>query len=202
MNRLGPNASEAERQPDLFGAMAPPGFRYAPDLIGETEADALVERLDRLPLQPFEFQGRLANRQVASFGLRYDYGRRSLLEAPPIPDWLAGLRDRAAAFAGLAPEAFVHALVNAYPPGAGIGWHVDKHHFGVVVGVSLLAPCMLRFRRRRSALWERRSVVVEPRSAYLLAGEARAEWQHSISPMDQRRYSITFRSLAKEAQTR
>ena len=195
-------SAEAERQPDQFGPTAPPGFRYAPELISEAEADALVEQLDRMALQPFEFQGRLANRQVASFGFRYDYGRRSLLEAPPIPDWLAGLRDRAAAFAGLAPEAFVHALVNAYPPGAGIGWHVDKHHFGVVVGVSLLAPCMLRFRRRRSALWERRSVVVEPRSAYLLAGEARAEWQHSISPMDQRRYSITFRSLAKEAQAR
>ena len=200
-------SAEAERQPDLFGPTAPPGFRYAPDLISETEADALVEQLDRMALQPFEFQGRLANRQVASFGFRYDYGRRSLLEAPPIPDWLAGLRDRAAAFAGLSAEAFAHALVNAYPPGAGIEPGDDDvvlnyHHFSVVVGVSLLAPCMLRFRRRRGASWERRSVVVEPRSAYLLAGEARAGWQHSISPMDRRRYSITFRSMAKEAQSR
>jgi len=46
-----------------------------------------------------------------------------------------------------------------------------------------------------------------PRSAYHLTGEVRHQWEHSIAEMDQRRWSITFRSLsnkgrAVEAQTR
>jgi len=39
-------------------------------------------------------------------------------------------------------------LVTEYGSGAGIGWHRDKAVFGEVVGISLLAPCVLRFRRK------------------------------------------------------
>jgi alkylated DNA repair dioxygenase AlkB len=98
--------------------------------------------------------------------------------------------------AGLAPEALVHALVNEYPPGAPIGWHRDKAAFGQVVGVSLLSPCTLRFRRPDGSGWERRSLTLEPRSAYWLAGEARLAWEHSIPPVEALRYSVTFRTLA------
>jgi alkylated DNA repair dioxygenase AlkB len=90
----------------------------------------------------------------------------------------------------------VHALVNEYPPGAPIGWHRDKAAFGQVVGFSLLSPCVLRFRRPNVSGWERRSLNLEPRSAYWLAGEARADWEHSIPPVEALRYSITFRTLA------
>jgi alkylated DNA repair dioxygenase AlkB len=38
-------------------------------------------------------------------------------------------------------------------------------------------------------------MIVEPRSAYLLRGAARTEWEHSIPAVDTLRYSITFRSL-------
>jgi len=41
------------------------------------------------------------------------------------------------------------------------------------------------------------SLEVEPRSAYLLSGEARHEWEHSIAPGDSLRFSITFRSLSE-----
>jgi alkylated DNA repair dioxygenase AlkB len=37
--------------------------------------------------------------------------------------------------------------------------------------------------------------VAEPRSAYLLRGPARDQWEHSIPPVDSLRYSITFRSF-------
>ena len=42
------------------------------------------------------------------------------------------------------------------------------------------------------------SLIVEPRSAYLLRGPSRTEWEHSIPAVDALRYSITFRSLAGE----
>jgi len=67
--------------------------------------------------------------------------------------------------------------------------------FGNVVGMSLLSACTFRFRRKAGAAWERRSLVLEPRSAYVLQGEARTEWEHSIPPVPSLRYAITFRSL-------
>jgi hypothetical protein len=54
--------------------------------------------------------------------------------------------------------------------GSGIGSHRDKTQFDGVVGVSLLAPCVLRFRRKAAETWDRVSLVVELCSAYLLSG--------------------------------
>ena len=60
---------------------------------------------------------------------------------------------------------------------------------------SLLAPCVFRLRRKVGQRWERASIELAPRSAYLLRGAARKDWQHSIPPVDNLRYSVTFRSL-------
>jgi alkylated DNA repair dioxygenase AlkB len=112
---------------------------------------------------------------------------------------LLSILDRAASLAGLEPAEFTEALLTEYPPGAQIGWHRDAPPFGPdVIGVSLGAPCRMRFRRgqeRGRAATERVSVVLEPRSVYVLSGPARAEWQHSIPPVEATRYSITFRSV-------
>ena len=89
--------------------------------------------------------------------------------------------------------------INQYQPGAGIGWHRDKAEFDEVPAVSLLAPCNLRFRRESGETWERASLTVEPRSAYLLSGPARSVWQHSIPALDRLRYSITLRTLVANA---
>jgi alkylated DNA repair dioxygenase AlkB len=185
-------------QADLFAAAppAPEGFRYQRELISAAEEEALTAELAGLPFAPFDFHGHLANREVAGFGLRYDYGRREVLAAPPIPAFLLPLRDKVGAFAGAPGEDFVQLLINRYRPGAGIGWHRDKPQFEAVVGVSLGSPCLFRFRRKAGAGWDRLSLTVEPRSAYLLGGPARHEWEHSIPPQDEPRYSITFRTLA------
>lgn len=39
------------------------------------------------------------------------------------------------------------------------------------------------------------NLTAEPRSAYLLSGAARAEWEHSILGVDALRYSTIFRNL-------
>jgi alkylated DNA repair dioxygenase AlkB len=186
-------------QGDLFGAagtVGPPGLRYWPDAITPEAEAALAAELAALPFQPFDFHGHQGNRRVVSFGLRYDYGRQAVEPAPGLPGFLLPLRARIAALADLPADAFAQALINEYAPGAGIGWHRDRPQFGVVAGVSLLAPCVLRFRRQVGEKWQRISVALAPRSAYLLTGPARHEWQHSITPMDALRYSITFRTLA------
>ncbi len=67
--------------------------------------------------------------------------------------------------------------------------------FEDVVAVSFLSPCTLRFRRRQAQGWERAARKVGARSAYLLRGPARREWEHSVPPVDRLRYSVTFRNF-------
>ena len=174
------------------------GFRYQPDLLDHSEEAALIPRLSTLPCRDFEFHGYTGKRRVVSFGWKYDFSHAELRQADEIPDFLLPLRARAASFANLDAAAFPHALVTQYGPGAGIGWHRDKAVFGEVVGISLLASCVLRFRRKDGRKWERVNVLTEPRSAYHLAGPARSDWQHSILRVDELRYSITFRTMRPE----
>jgi len=181
--------------PEAAPAM-PGGFRYQPALISPQEERELIEHLSRLPLKPFEFHGYQGNRNVKAFGYRYDYSRRRAEPAEDIPDFLVPLRRRIAQFAGRPPDDFVQILATEYPAGAGIGWHRDKSQFEEVVGVSLLSPANFRLRKKSGAGWQRRSQRIEPRSAYLLSGTARHDWEHSIPPQASLRYSITFRTLA------
>ena len=191
-------------QIDLFGAAdpaptsvpaLPAGFTYRPDLISAEDETLLLERIGELPFREFEFHGHTGKRRVVSFGWHYDFAARQLRTADDMPEFLRALRTPAAAFAGLKPEDLQHVLVTEYSAGAGIGWHRDKAVFNEVVGISLLAPCTFRLRRKLGDRWERVNVVAEPRSAYLLSGPARTEWEHSIPPVDALRYSITFRNL-------
>ena len=87
-------------------------------------------------------------------------------------------------------------LLARYDPGAGIGWHRDRDVFEEVVGFSLRTSATLRFRQRIASGFRRANLEVAPRSAYLLSGEARHNWEHSIAPGDALRFSITFRALS------
>ncbi|MBV9826163.1 MAG: alpha-ketoglutarate-dependent dioxygenase AlkB [Alphaproteobacteria bacterium] len=177
---------------------AAPGFSYRADFISPAEERELVAAFGAIDFEPFEFHGYLGKRRVVSFGLHYDFGNRQVRERPPIPDFLQWLRDRAAAFAGIAPALLRHALVIEYEPGAGIGWHRDRPVFGDVIGVSFLSPCRFRLRRRQGTGWQRQAVMLAPRSAYILRGAVRHEWEHSIPPPETLRYSVTFRAPAAE----
>lgn len=188
------------------------GFRYQPELISVAEEAALLARVRELPFKNFEFHGFKGKRRTVSFGWQYEFsGRGALRKADDIPQFLLPLQKRAASFAGMEPEALQHVLVIEYDSGAGIGWHRDRPVFGDVIGVSLLAPCVLRFRRKTGvasvrvksedgtrktrSTWERLNVCTEPRSAYFLTGPARSEWEHSILSVDELRYSVTFRNV-------
>jgi alkylated DNA repair dioxygenase AlkB len=182
---------------DLFGSEPgmPEGFRYRPEVLTHEDERQLAERLATLPFREFEFQGFLGKRRVVSYGWRYVFDGSGLQEAEPIPDFLLPIRERAAGFGGIAPDALEHVLLTEYSPGAAIGWHRDRPDFGDVVGLSLLSPARLRFRRKTGANAERAAIEAEPRSAYLLTGPARLEWEHSIPAVESLRYSITFRTL-------
>jgi len=191
----------AATQADLFDSERelPPGMRYRSDALSAQEERALLDSLPALPFKDFEFHGFIGKRRTVSFGWRYDFNGGGFQKIEPMPAFLLPARERAARFAGLAPSALEHALVTEYAPGAGIGWHKDRSVFGDVIGISLLAPCTFRLRRKSGTRWERRSFSAEPRSMYLLRGPSRTDWEHSIPPLGTLRYSITFRALATEA---
>jgi alkylated DNA repair dioxygenase AlkB len=185
------------RQPSLFDRSPawPEGFAYRADVISPAEEGRLSAWLATLPFEAFRFRGFEGRRRVVSFGWRYDFNRARLLRADDPPAELRPLQARAAALAGRPPDEMAQVLINEYRPGAPIGWHRDRPVFAEVVGISLGAPCPLRLRRRAGPSFERITVTLEPRSAYLLSGAARGDWEHSIPPAAAHRYSITFRSF-------
>jgi len=95
--------------------------------------------------------------------------------------------------------------VTEYTAGAPIGWHRDAPMFGDIVGVSLGTSCRMKFRpyvspkdlggADRPARKTTHQLELLPRSAYLMRGVVRREYEHSIPPVDDLRYSITFRTL-------
>jgi alkylated DNA repair dioxygenase AlkB len=180
----------------------PAGFRYAPDLLDAAEEARLVAALGGLPFKEFEFHGFLGKRRVVSFGFRYDFNRGGLQVSEPMPAFLLPVRERAAAFAGLAPARLQQALITEYCQGTSIGWHRDRPNYDDVIGVSLLSPCTFRIRRKRDAAWERASMRLDRRSIYLMRGASRWEWEHSILAVAELRYSVTFRSLRESATNR
>jgi len=173
----------------------PQGFAYQPDLVDEAEERDLVSRFADLDFKPYEHLGYLGNRRIAGFGWRQDDSGRMVETGEPLPDFLSPLLAKVAAFTGLAQRSFRHALVTEYAPGAGIGWHRDRPPTIAVAGVSLLSPCSFRLRRKAGKGWDRASITAAPRSAYLMSGPARSDWQHSIPPVEALRYSVTFRTV-------
>ena len=183
-------------QTDLFAEPLLHGLEYREDFITPDQEAALIDELQAMDLAPFRFHGWTGNRKTQSYGWRYDFDDASFQPSEPIPQGLEPVRDKAAAVAGVKPDDIAHALIARYDPGAGIGWHKDRSVFDRVVGVSLGSPATLRFRQRQASGFRRFSLPVEPRSAYLLSGEARHDWEHRIVPGDELRFSITFRTLS------
>jgi alkylated DNA repair dioxygenase AlkB len=191
----------------LFGRATPTGFQYRDDFLSAEEETALLAEIARVEFADFEMRGVVARRRVAFFGGSYDEGATS---SPPIPEFLRPLISRVAPWAGVEPDAFAMALINEYPAGAPIGWHRDAPQYDIVAGLSLLSSCRMRFRPYVSpgsgaaaaahapAVGRRKTtheIVLRPRSAYLMAGESRQKYEHSIPPVAAPRYSITFRTL-------
>jgi alkylated DNA repair dioxygenase AlkB len=179
-----------------------PGFSQAAQFITEEEETRLIAQIGEIDLAPFRFQGWLGKRLTATFGWRYDFDDASFGPAEPMPGWLLPLRDRAAAFARLDPEELAQASINRYDAGAGIGWHRDRAVFDRVVGLSLGAQTVLRFRQRIPGGFRRATAPLAPRSAYLMTGEVRHDWEHSVPEQAATRWSIMFRNLSEKGRRR
>jgi alkylated DNA repair protein (DNA oxidative demethylase) len=182
----------------LQARVVPEGLTYRDDFLSADEERTVLRAIEGLEFDEFVMRGQAARRTVRSFGWRYRFHERVLLPGDPLPRSLAFVRERAEQLAGVASGAFEQALVTRYPPGATIGWHRDAPPFGpTIAGVSLAAPCRMRFQRVLDEVRYVHEQVLRPRSAYVLAGTARSAWEHSIPATEHLRYSITFRTIKR-----
>jgi len=187
------------KQGELFGIPhdLPTGMVYEPDFITRDEEAALLSEIGTLPLREAKYKEYTAKRRIVSYGGTYDFSSNELIPAGPIPPFLDALREHIAEWIEVPASRFTHALIAEYSTGTQLGWHRDVPEFDIIVGVSLGAACRMRLRRyppKKSRNVETLSLNLEPRSAYMMRGEARWGWQHSIPPTKATRYSITFRT--------
>jgi alkylated DNA repair dioxygenase AlkB len=172
----------------------PEGLLYRPDFLTTNEEAELLRTFHGLPFAHFDFHGYTARRRVLEFGLEYDFTTRKATPTQNFPEFLLPARERAAQFAGLDVSTLVEGMVTEYSPGAPIGWHRDAPQFGTIIGISLAGESRMRFKPYK-AEGKPVSLLLEPRSIYVMRGPARWRFQHSIPPVKELRYSITFRTL-------
>ena len=99
----------------------PTGFRYIPSLLSEDQEQELLERVEGLQFDEVHMHGQVARRAVRHFGVQYAFESAAITPGPPIPDWLADVRDRAAQLLDVPQAALAEVLVTYYPPGAPSG---------------------------------------------------------------------------------
>lgn len=194
---------KSDEDPTPFDAsvQVPGGFLYRKNFISAAEEQELIERIQKVQLEPFKYYQFTGKRRTASFGWQYEFGASEITAAPEMPPFLLPLRVRAGKVFNIDPNSLVQTSIIEYSTGSPIGWHRDIPQFGIVVGISLGAACRMKFRkysRVRSKKVDRNEVLsieLQPRSIYLMSGAAREIWQHSIPPVKQLRYAIMMRTL-------
>ncbi len=176
----------------------PAGLVYQADFITEAEHQALLSWIRGLELRQVVMHDQASRRLTAHFGIGYNFATRQLRgEGRPIPPVLRPFTARSEALAGIEAGDIKEALVTRYPRGAPIGWHADAGPFGLVMGISLLSPVVMQFRNMESGERQVYERIMNPCSAYVMAGESRYPWQYHIPPTKLERFSITFRTLAE-----
>ncbi len=194
--------STDHQQGELFAStrQLPHGLIYRPDFLTRDEESELLRSMAPLPFREARFKEYFAKRRVVFFYTKRaeQAGDDEIFPSGPLPPFLAELQGRAAELGATDPGSFVHALISEYRPGTPIGWHRDQSAYGIVVGFSLAGWGRMRFRPLVERPDPKDIVVLDlaPRSAYVLQGPIRWQWQHSMLPTRELRYSITFRTAA------
>ncbi|MGE0821757.1 MAG: alpha-ketoglutarate-dependent dioxygenase AlkB [Candidatus Binatia bacterium] len=175
-----------------------PGLEYRPNFLNATDEQQLVDvmresRLQRTwPWKPY----RRSRWHRVSFGWEYTAASRPLrkarLELPPL---LATWRDRCGDIARV--QTLDQVSVNWYPPGAGIGAHIDAPLYGEMILVLSLAS-IAKIQWKEKATGKSITTTIEPRSLYIMTDDARWRWSHQVLPVPVERYAIVFRTRSEK----
>lgn len=180
---------------------------YRSEFLGGDEEAAVVREIERSGWIE-ELQ-----RRVQHYGWRYDYRERAVRDSMrlgSLPGWAKSIAERLVRD-GLLPEMPDQLIVNEYLGNQGISAHTDHDRFGEEIAmISLLESWEMVFRRPEDRT-RKHPVLLERRSAAVMAGEARYAWTHEIpkrksEPAERgssrrarrprgRRLSLTFRRV-------
>lgn len=191
----------------------PEGFVYRPNFLTVEEEAELLGYIEDLPLVHGSLGEYTAKRRLINFGWGYDFKNRKIIPGSPLPPFLRPLQRKVAKWLHIPASHVGEALITEYTEGAAIGWHVDSEPCEHIVGISLAGWSLMRLRpvhpsgysdasrsRLRGSPRMKRDIATHalgPRSAYILQGDSRWFYQHSIPPVEELRYSITFRTLLR-----
>ncbi|STX52152.1 Uncharacterised protein [Legionella busanensis] len=177
--------------PDYLNTL---GLAYFQHFISKEEEKSLIQHIQNLSWQKVSLFGQVAKRRVVHFGLDYHYESRTVKPTTPPPFFLQKTITSAANLLDKSSNHIDEILITEYPILAGINWHRDAPAFKEVIGISLLNPTIIYFRKRTNKQ-EQIKLILEPCSVYILKDEIRWEWEHRIPPVKALRYSITLRTL-------
>jgi DNA oxidative demethylase len=183
--------------PDETGDSMPSGLKLAYEIMAPEEEAALIQLFEQCGLATNAYDP-CNPRSSVSFGWKYDYQNDSFIPCAPLPEGLRAVCETAARLAGVEPEDFAECLINRYEPGAIIQPHKDKPVWELVIGISLGSTAVMTFSKPPEEEAESFDVVLPPRSLYLMSGDARHSYGHSLPPMPATRWSITLRTFSDE----
>jgi alkylated DNA repair dioxygenase AlkB/23S rRNA U2552 (ribose-2'-O)-methylase RlmE/FtsJ len=176
-----------------------PGFRYMTNIITEPVESKI---LDFLSKQKWSAVGSgKSSREVIQYGYAYNYTAKNPGEkVEPIPNELSPFVDILSK--AVPDQKFNQCIVNKYLPGQGISAHIDHTKFGPVIACfSIGSYTVVDFALGDADIPK----FVDRRSLYIMAGDSRYKWKHSIAArksdtvngkkmMRGERISITFRT--------
>ena len=178
------------------------GLEYVADFLKPQQEKTLLSHVDQ------EEWSTELRRRVQHYGYKYDYRQRSIkpeMKVAPLPEWTSPVIDMLAE-EGLMQEPPDQLIVNEYLPGQGIASHIDCEpcFSDTIVSISLGSTAVMDFSSIDEELTH--ALPLQPKSALVLAGQARYRWKHGIVGRKSdmiggkrlargRRVSLTFRKV-------
>lgn len=167
----------------------------------------ILEKIDSMPW--YNLTKSINSRKVQHYGFKYNYTTYDIYEkCEDIPDFLNEIKDFLT-FICLELKIinsnyiFNQCIINNYDESQGISPHVDVLKYGDVIGCFTLHSGATITFTKNDEIYE---LYVKPQSLYIMSGDSRYEWKHSMTGKKYdiiedkkikrgRRISITFRNV-------
>lgn len=146
------------------------GLEYIGNFIDKDEENFLIQNIEDGEWSM------IGGRKVQQYGYTYDYFKKTLKYASPIPLFLKDLKDRIEKEANFI---FDQVIINKYEPGQGISSHIDHPTLfkECIISLSLQSNIDMDFKLNSHC----KTLRLRRRSLLVLKSDARWKWQHSIA---------------------
>ncbi|CAH6420970.1 Alpha-ketoglutarate-dependent repair dioxygenase AlkB [uncultured virus] len=184
-----------------------PGLYYIENYLSSEEQTKILKNIyESIKLINI---GSKSSRRVAHFGYEYSYNGSGIKKIDAIPDFYTNLIDNAKINkiikTKILKDKMEQLIINEYLPGQGISQHIDHVKFfgPIIICLTIGSGCEIEFINKFTKT--KKSLYVAPGSLYIMTGDSRYNWTHSIPFKNQDngiarkiRYSLTFRTIIKK----